>query len=464
MEMKRNPLAGTGKVYSFTLKQLLCKKAWIITTVLIGALFLIGIPLIFWGISAAANDDDGEDTDKPTVKTVLVADETEGTADYNLLKAIGYEDVSYTSYDNAEAAVAAVSDADSTLVLRITKSDGTYLITAILPEDTALSRSAASAFADFVSSNFKTVLMEKAQLSPEAAALLSVPISSAVSELKEDASDNQDDDENGMKEVFRFVIPFMMVMLMYMMVILYGQSMANSVMLEKTSKLMETILTAVHPVALMTGKLFATATAAVLQILIWLGCLLGGIFGGALFALKMIPDTQNSTVQTIDMIADNSGSIFSVPGIILALLIIALSFLLYLCLGAVSGAMASKTEDLAKTNYVFILVILASFFLCLSFPSPETAPESGMSLVSSAAWLQYFPFTSVFVTPGRLILGDLGIGPALGAVACMLLGVALLIWLAAVIYKALVLYRGTPPTPKTLLSMIRQSKEAKSAK
>ena len=462
MEMKRNPLAGTGKVYSFTLKQMLCKKAWIITTALIGALFLIGIPLVFWGISAAANDDE-EDTDKPTVKTVLVADETEGEADYNLLKAIGYEDVTYTAYDTAEAAVAAVSDADSTLVLRVTKSDGTYLITAILPEDTALSRSDASAFANFVSSNFKTVLMEKAQLSPEAAALLSVPISSSVSELKEDSADD-DTDDDGMKSFFRTLIPFMMVMLMYMMVILYGQSMANSVMLEKTSKLMETILTAVHPVALMTGKLFATATAAILQILIWLGCLLGGIFGGAFFALKMIPDTQNATVQTVDMIAENSGSIFSLSGIFLALLLIALSFLLYLCLGAVSGAMASKTEDLAKTNYVFILVILASFFLCLSFPSPETASGSEVTFVSTAAWLQYFPFTSVFVTPGRLILGDLGLGPALGAVACMLIGVALLIWIAAVIYKALVLYRGTPPTPKALLAMIRQNKEAKSAK
>ena len=84
------------------------------------------------------------------------------------------------------------------------------------------------------------------------------------------------------------LLPFLMVMLIYMMVILYGQSMANSVMLEKTSKLMETILTAVHPFALMAGKLLATATAAVIQILVWLASLIGGTVGGAMLALRFI--------------------------------------------------------------------------------------------------------------------------------------------------------------------------------
>ena len=460
MEMKRNPLAGTGKVYSFTLRQLICTKGWLITTVLIATLLIIGIPLLFWAIAANATDDDEEpDEDKPTVRQVFVVDETEGTADYNLLKALGYADVNYTAYDSVDAALNAVTDADSTLVCRVTTADGTYMITAILPDETGLSRSDASHFASFVSENFKTVLMEKAQLSPEAATLLSVNISSSVAQMKEDAS-SEDDEDDLMKSMLRTMIPFLVVMLMYMMTILYGQSMANSVMLEKNSKLMETIMTAVYPVALMTGKLLATATAAILQILIWLGCLLGGIFGGAFFALKMIPDTQSSAVQTVDMIADSSGSMFSVPGILLALVLVSLSFLLYLSLGAVSGAMASKTEDLAKTNYVFIIVILLSFFLCISFPSPEASSDE-VSFISSAAWLQYFPFTSVFVTPGRLILGELGAAEAVGAIVCMLIGVALMVWIAAAIYKALVLYRGAPPTPKALLAMLRQSKGAK---
>ena len=460
MEMKRNPLAGTGKVYKFTLKQLLAAKGWLITTILIAVLLLAGIPLLLWGVAAASSEDKNDtDSDGPSVKTVFVCDETEGKVDYSLLKEYDYKNADYRAFDSVDAALAAVTDADSTLVLNVTKSDGGFLLTAILPDDTALSRGDASSFADFVSSNFRMILLEKANLTPDGAALLSVPIGSSVSEMKADAS-SADDDEDGLKMVFRFLVPFLMVMLMYMMTILYGQSMANSVMLEKTSKLMETILTAVHPFALMTGKLLATATAAVLQILIWLGSLIIGLFGGAFFAMRMVPETTDSTVQMIDTIANSSGSIFSISGILLSLLVLAVGFLLFLCLGAISGALATKAEDLGKTNLVFTLVIVACFFLCIAFPSAETAATQ-KSMVSDAVWLRFFPFTAVFVEPSRLILGDDGVLAALGTIVCMVIGTAVMIWVASTIYKGLVLYRGTPPTPKMLLRIIRENRGKK---
>lgn len=457
MERSRNPLAGTGKVFRFTLRQLLCKKGWLISTFLIGGLMLIGIPLLIWGVSAASSDD-GDDSDSPLIASVFVCDETDGTADYNLLKEFGYPDADYTAYDSTDAAIDAVTDANTTLILRVTKQDGTYLLNVLLPDGSVLSRSDADSFAGFVQANFKTLLLEKAQLSPEAAALLSVQISTSASELKPDAA--EDEESDAMKMIVGFVVPFLMLMLMYMMVLLYGQSMANTVMLEKNSKLMETILTAVHPVALMTGKLFATASAAVLQILIWLACLLSGIFGGTFFALQMIPETQNETVQTVNMIAENSRSIFSLSGILMTVVIFAVGFLLYLCLGAISGAMASKAEDLGKTNYIFMIVILISFFLSLSFPSADT-PDSDLSFVSEAAWVRYFPFTAVFVVPGKLITGELGILPACGTVVCMLIGTALLIWLASTVYRGLVLYRGQTPNPKTLIRILRENAGSK---
>jgi ABC-type Na+ efflux pump permease subunit len=243
------------------------------------------------------------------------------------------------------------------------------------------------------------------------------------------------------------------------MVLLYGQSMANSVLLEKTTKLMETILTAVHPVALMTGKLFATAAAAVIQLLIWLFSLIGGMVGGSFFVLKMIPDTSNTAVVVIREVSDEFISL-SVPGILMSIVILALGFLLYLSISAVSGALASKAEDLNKTNIVFTMILLASMFLCIMSPSEMAAGvDAGeMQFLSDAAWLKLFPFTAILVTPGALILRKVSLLFGCGTIAILIATVILFLVIAAAIYKMLVLYRGEPLKPKQLLALFKENR------
>ena len=456
MEMKRNPVAGMGKVFVFTLRQMLCKKSWLITTVLIAVLLLAAPPLIMLAASSESEKGTGNE-DGPTITRVFVADDTPGKADYSLLKDFGkYEKVEYTACDSADAAIAA-ADQPTDLVLHVTSGDGNYMLTAILPDETLLSRSDASSFADFVSSNFRAVLLAKAELSAEAAALLSVPVSSQVSLLKTDASEKEND-EDSLKQALGFIIPFLVLMMMYMMVILYGASMANSVMLEKTSKLMETMLTAVHPVALMGGKLLATASAAVLQILIWLAALLGGIFGGASIVMSSASqDSASDIVVITDAISGSSESLFSLPGIVLAVILIALGFLLYLSLGAISGALATKAEDLAKTNYVFMIVIIISTMLSISVIMPDKSGSNPI-LNEAAPWQQFFPFTAIMVAPARFVLGVFSGGSAVLTLLLMVLAVVLLTVLSAVIYKGLVLYRGEIPTPKKLIAMLKQTR------
>ena len=242
----------------------------------------------------------------------------------------------FAAMDEAVDAAASASgeDAANTVILRVTKPDETYLLSVYLPENTNISRSRASSFADESAGMFSAVLLQKAELSAEEAMLLSMPVTAETVALSPD-NEAESDDTDMMAEILGFILPFFMMMLVYMMVVFYGQSMANSVMLEKTSKLMETILTAVHPFALMAGKLFATACAAVLQILTWLFCGIAGSVAGAMFASSMIPDTDTEAVVIINQIMDSS-SLFSLSGLPLGLLILALGFLLYLSLS--SGA------------------------------------------------------------------------------------------------------------------------------
>jgi len=456
--MNHNPLSGTGKVFRFSLKQMMGAKGWLISTFLIAALLLIGIPLVLWASSAASVKDKSEDDGSPRIKNVFVCDQTEGEADYNVFKqdtTSEFADANYQLFDSMDKAKSAVTDNSSTIILQVTKPDSRYLLNAILPEETQLSRSKASSFVSYVQSNFTAITMQKAKLTPEGINLLNLPVTAETTGLSSDAAEDKAE-KSTTEKILGLLIPFLIIMLMYMMVMLYGQSVANSVMLEKNSKLIESVLVAVNPVALMTGKLFAGAAAAVIQLLIWLGSLFGGVLGGAAFALKMVPETTSGTVKTVTAFME-SGLPVSVSGILLGVLVIALGLLLYLSLSCLSGALASKQEDLNKTNVVFVLVLVASFILCL--PDFSSAASESVSGVSDAAWLRIFPFTAILTVPGDLVLGKLSVGMTIGCFAAMLAALALFVLLAATVYRMLVFYRGALPTPKTLLTMFRDSRK-----
>ena len=236
----------------------------------------------------------------------------------------------------------------------------------------------------------------------------------------------------------------------------------------------------------MAGKLLAIATAAIIQILIWLASLIGGTVGGALFVLSMLPKVEGgaaelmngagadaaemmSEMNAAEMINEMTGSItglISIPGILVSILFLALGFLLYLSLAAVSGALASKQEELNKTNVIYTLVLVGSMLLCImpSSSVQNTAAAGGeVSIVSDALWLKLFPFTSILLMPGKLILGKVGVGVTCASAACLFAGVLLVVIIAAVIYKLLVLYRGAVPTPKVLLAMLKDSRKPKTS-
>ena len=178
----------------------------------------------------------------------------------------------------------------------------------------------------------------------------------------------------------------------------------------------------------------------------------------------MIPQTQmnDAAVSTIQEVSDSLISL-SVPGILMSIVILALGFLLYLSLSAVSGALASKAEDLNKTNVVFVMILLGSLLLCIMSPTEMDAGlDAGeMKFISEATWLKLFPFTSILVTPGALIMRKVSLLFGCGTIAILIASVILFVLIAAGIYKMLVLYRGEPPKIKQLIAMIRENREQK---
>ena len=457
---QRSAFSGIGKVYRFSLKQAIATRGWLLSTLILGLLLLVGIPGALFLASAAEDDSSTADDKEKNIRLVCVCDETEGEADYSVLNQLSEKQYEFKSCASMDAAIQESVGARDAVILRVTKQDDAYSLTVYLPQITDISRSRASSFGTFVEQSFRSILLQKAEITAEGAALLSMPVNMGTASVNENA-EVESNDVNSAKFIINMLMPYFMMMLIYMMVVLYGQSMANSVMLEKTSKLMETILVTVHPFALLMGKMLAIATAAVLQILIWLAALIGGLFGGTSVLLDFVPKSaDNHVVASVRQITDLNTGIFSIKGAVISIGFMALGFLLYLSLSALSGAVASKQEDLNKTNMIFSLILVGSLLLTMSSGMLDNMSDG--QIPASPLWLKLIPFTAILVMPGRLILGEeTGLSAAASA-GVLFLSVILLIALAAAVYKLLVLYRGELLKPKQIAAMLKDARKPKS--
>lgn len=454
----KNRYSGFYKIFQFTFQQRVKARGYR-SAVIIGALLCLLVPM---AIMACVELFGGEGEIPPNpVTTVLVAEtvsreeapdgEAAGTAageeaDYNQLNGLGregYTDISYQRYDTPQEALEAARGMEDTVVLAVERAAGGDQISLVLPEDSNLTKSDLEGLESFIGSVYPYIQMQRTGLTPQELTRLTAPV--AVETHRSAAGDT--DPLSGLKEALAYLLPYLNIMVLYFMVLFYGQGVSTSVLMEKTSKLMDTMLLAARPGGMVIGKVLAQALAGILQIFIWLAALAGGFWGGALLVRAINPDSEMLLLQLFDLLGGMSG-LFAVSAVIAALLQVAAGFLLYCSLAAIGGAMAGKQEDLSSTNLLFTLALIGSFLAALY--------SGGLGVMSpSSMWLNWVPFTAVMIVPGRVLLGQIPLWQAYGSLAVVLASFVLICLLAGKIYKNMALYKGQVPGFSTILKMIK---------
>lgn len=442
---KKNYLSGWRTVFTFTLNRQIRTTSYIALTVIIAILLFSGV---FAGLFIANSSYVKKASlTESSIEKVTVCDQTgtfPGTGWLSSVNSGLFPDVTYTASESAENALASSGVYD--LVLVISMENDSYRINIIKPEGTSLSGNEIAEFGNFVSTALRTELIKNSGIDPAALAWLAAPVTSNVS-TTEDIGETTADQ---MRKNINMAVSYIIIFVMYLLTMLYGQGAASVVILEKTSKLMDYFLVSVKPAAMILGKVLASAAAAFIQIAVWIA----GALGGLKLALATLPAVFGSVSPDIEQFTGMLGGIggFLTPGgIVIALVMIAVGFLLYCSLAAIGGSMASKPEDLSSTNMIFTLAVVASFLISMF---------SGTSggLVSTDKWLIYFPFTAILVTPGRAMTGAVTITEGIISILLVAVFAFFGILLAGKIYEMMSFYRGNPPTPAKIFAMLRDRK------
>ena len=225
---------------------------------------------------------------------------------------------------------------------------------------------------------------------------------------------------------------------LYMLILLYGVQVLQSVQEEKTNRISEILISSMRASHLMLGKVLGVGMAALTQICIWiaLALLLSRPLGG------MMTDGggELSMVGGILSQAD--------PGMLVAVLgYLLLGFLLYASLFAAAGAAAASSEDAQRFTFPLIMPLIVPMMVTVSIIS---APRDALAVV-----LSWIPFTMPIAMPMRLGAGGAGGLEVTASLAVLGLSVMLLGVIAGKIYRIGILSTGKRPTFAELVRWVR---------
>ncbi|MGK7379546.1 ABC transporter permease [Planococcus sp. 1R117A] len=227
---------------------------------------------------------------------------------------------------------------------------------------------------------------------------------------------------------------YILIMIIYVAVIYYPNMIAMEVATEKSSRVMEILISSVSPVKHMFAKIAGIGTLGILQML---------VFGLAGFtAIKTAGTNLSEGAFSVFGFSDVKISTF-----LFAVLFFLLGYFLYAVLAALLGSLVSRTEDVQQLMLPMMFLIIIASFIAFSGIS---VPEAKFVTISS-----YIPFFAPLVMFLRVGMLDIPLWEPLLSIAIMLITIGILGWFGARVYRGGVLMYGSSQSLKDIRKAIR---------
>jgi ABC-2 type transport system permease protein len=232
-----------------------------------------------------------------------------------------------------------------------------------------------------------------------------------------------------------FAMVFIIVFLIYITVLLYGQVVLGAIVEEKETRIAEILFSSVRPFHLMVGKLIGVSLMALTQLAIWVAA----FAGVGLFLLPSLAD---------------SGANINIPHLppmffVYFFAFFLLGYFIYATIYVLVGSMVTTTQEGGQMAMPVVFLLMAGYIL--SFPILR-APNSSL-----AFWVSMVPFFSPITMMVRIVTQT----PPFWQIAMsFLIGcatVVVLLWLASRIYRIGMLMYGKKATIPEVMRWVRQS-------
>lgn len=411
--MKINHFRDIWTVTKFTMRDLISRKSFRISTIIILILIVLGfnLPNIINQVTG------GDFTD-----TVLISDPQnvfENSLDTLNDANLGYKfEVAPQTFDEIKTKI---DNGDINSAITVDKVDNQINFTYIVDNIATATSNAPQTLIDTLSTLYTNVQIHKLGLTDKQLATLTPTFNT---EFK------QTDDQNIGGNL---MVTMLMSVLLFFAIYFCAYQVSASITVEKTSKIMETLVTSTSPRTIILGKTIGIGIVGLLQVL--------------LFAITAIVSAKLFLApEILDALFDLSN--FTPYLAVAALVYFILGYFAYALLYALTGSTVSKPEDIQSANMPVAIITMIGFYLAYF---TLTDPTSSLNVFAAL-----LPISSPFCMPLRIMMGLASGWEVALSIAILLVFCYIIAKIAIKIYSSAILNYGSRMTLKDMLRTYKE--------
>ncbi len=378
------------------------KKSFIVTTIV--SLLLLILILNLPALLANFVDED--------IRTVGIIDETQQIYEQLESEMMIYQNIVLENFMNEESARTAY-DKDDIYGYVLINSNAEEFLTAEYKADNILNTELISYLEQALSAVKFQHSAEKLHLTEEEVATLFAPLQLTKTPLGDGAKSESE-------IAISYIIVYILLIAIYFGVIMYGNMIAMEVAKEKSTRVMEILVSSVSPVKQMFGKILGVLLLGVLQITL-------------ILIVGFLTLRGSSGVFTLDSLTIDFSDL-PTHVIFYGILFFILGTLFYATFAAMLGSLVSRIEDLQQTIGILNFILVAAFIISIF---GLTSPDSVIIVV-----LSYIPFFTPMVMFLRIGMTDPHVIEIVVSVVIMVISIIASSIFAAKVYKGGVLLYG----------------------
>lgn len=268
---------------------------------------------------------------------------------------------------------------------------------------------------------YKNIKMSTSGLTPAQIASINEPITLEITQTKENSSGAM------------LAISMILCIVLFYAIYFCAYQVSTSITTEKTSKIMETLVTSTKPRTIVIGKTLGIGIIGLCQVI--------AILIVAFISYKVfLPEGMLDGIFDISKITPQF--------IIVTLIYFLLGYTLYAFIYALTGSTVSKPEDVQSANSPVAFLAVIGFYLAYF---SMMNPASNINTVAS-----FLPISSPFSMPFRIIGNSVGLGEILLSLGILVVSIAIVANIAIKIYSSAILHYGTKLSIKDLFKMYQE--------
>ena len=399
-------------VMKFTINDMLKRKSFIISTLIILVLIVVGFNIP--NIIKSMNGNSGND------KILIVDNENVFEGNLKLLNEMhsGYDfEIGTASFEEIKSKI---ENDEITEALVVEKHDNTVKIRYIV-ENTNMMEDVPETVINSMNALYSNMQISKLGLTQEELQSITPNFEFVLEQTEEE------------KATGNVLVMMLMSIVLFYAIYFCAYQVSSSITTEKTSKIMETLVTSTSPRTIVLGKTMGIGIVGLVQMIL--------IVGTALISAKAFiePELLNSV---LDM-----SNITAYLGVITIVYFI-LGYLAYALLYALTGSTVSKPEDIQSANQPVAILAVIGFYLAYF---TMMNPTSELNLFASL-----FPLSSPFCMPFRIMMGLASGKDVILSILILLVTILVIAKVAIKIYSSAILNYGSRMSFRDVVRMYKE--------